>query len=172
MITTCRSALLGTVLIGAATLAHADPSLDRIKQTGKITIAHRESSVPLSYVDANKKPIGDAIDLCLRLADAVKQKLASKHFEVGDLMVTGATRIQAIEGGMADLACGSTSHNAERRQKVAFAVPHHITGARYLVRADSPIAELSDFGNKKLASTKGTTPLAAIISASRDRLIG
>lgn len=172
MITTCRSALLGTVLIGAATLAHADPSLDRIKQTGKITIAHRESSVPLSYVDANQKPIGCAIDLCLRLADAVKQKLAWKHFEVGDLMVTGATRIQAIEGGMADFECGSICHNVKRRQKVAFAVPHHITGARYLVRADSPIAELSDFGNKKLASTKGTTPLAAIISASRDRLIG
>ena len=85
---------------------------------------------------------------------------------------TFADRAAAIEGGMADLACGSTSHNAECRQKVAFAVPHHITGARYLVRADSPIAELSDFGNKKLASTKGTTPLAAIISASRDRLIG
>ena len=87
-------------------------------------------------------------------------------------MATGATRIQAIEGGIADLECGSICHNVKRRQKVAFAVPHHITGARYLVRADSPIAELSDFGNKKLASTKGTTPLAAIISASRDRLIG
>ena len=172
MTTTCRSALLGTLLIGAATLAHARLSLDRIKQTGKITIAHRESSVPLSYLDANQKPIGYSIDLCLRLADAVKQKLALKRLEVGYLMVTGATRIQAIEGGMADLECGSTTNNAERRQKVAFTVPHYITGARYLVRADSPIVELSDFGKKKLASTKGTTPLAAINFANRDRLIG
>lgn len=53
-----------------------------------------------------------------------------------------------------------------------FTVPHYITGARYLVRADSPIAELSDFERKKLASTKGTTPLAASIAANRDRLLG
>ena len=166
------SLLAAALCIGASTLAHAGPSLDRIRQTGKIVIAHRESSVPLSYLDANKKPIGYAIDLCLRLADAVKQKLALKNLEVGYLMVTGATRIPAIVDGKADLECGSTTNNAERREKVAFTVPHYITGARYLVRADSPIAELSDFGGKKLASTRGTTPLAAITHANGERLIG
>lgn len=163
---------VAAVCAGAATLAHAGSSLDRIKQTGKITIAHRESSVPLSYLDANKKPIGYAVDLCLRLADAVKQKLGMKSLEVGYLMVTGATRIPSIVDGAADLECGSTTNNAERRQKVAFTVPHYITGARYLVHADSAIAELADFGKKRLASTKGTTPLAAINHANRDRLIG
>ncbi|MBC8055347.1 MAG: amino acid ABC transporter substrate-binding protein [Rhizobiales bacterium] len=167
-----RHFLLAALCASAATSAQAGPSLDRIKQTGKITIAHRESSVPLSYLDANKKPIGYAVDLCLRLADAVKQKLAMKSLEVGYLMVTGATRIPAIEGGTADLECGSTTNNAERRQKVAFTVPHYITGARYLVRADSEIAELANFGKRKLASTKGTTPLAAITYANRDRLLG
>lgn len=157
---------------GAATLAHAGPTLDKIKQSGKIVIAHRESSVPLSYLDANKKPVGYAVDLCLRLADAVKQKLGMKSLEVSYLMVTGATRIPAIESGTADLECGSTTNNAERRQKVAFTVPHYITGARYLVRADSKVSELSDFGGKKLTSTKGTTPLSAINLANRDRLIG
>ena len=47
MITTCRSALLGTVLIGAATLAHADPSLDRIKQTSKITVCDETPCVSM-----------------------------------------------------------------------------------------------------------------------------
>ena len=156
---------------GAMTFAHAGPTLDRIKQNGRITLAHRESSVPLSYLDANKKPIGYAVDLCLRLADAVKQRLGMKSLEVGYLLVTGATRIPAIADSTADLECGSTTNNAERRQKVAFTVPHYITGARYLVRTDSTVAELSDFGSKKLASTKGTTPLAAITHANRDRLL-
>ena len=171
MTTPCRSALLGTFLIGAATLACAGPSLDRIKQTGKITIAHRESSVPLSYLDANKKPVGYAVDLCLRLAEAVKQKLAMKTLEVNYLMVTGATRIPAIEAGTADLECGSTTNNTERRLKVAFTVPHYITGARYMVRADSTVTDLPGFEGKKLVSTKGTTPLKAINAANRERLL-
>ena len=150
----------------------AGPTLDRIRSSGRITIAHRESSVPLSYVNADKKPVGYAVDLCLRLADAVKAKLALPRLEIGYVMVTGADRIPAIVEGRADLECGSTTNNAERRTKVAFTVPHYITGARYLVRADSGIEQLTDFEHKKLASTKGTTPLKAITAANRDRLMG
>jgi ABC-type amino acid transport substrate-binding protein len=167
------SILLRALLLAALTAsAHAGPTLDRIRSSGRITIAHRESSVPLSYVDAEKKPIGYAVDLCLRLADAVKAKLALPRLEIGYVMVTGADRIPAIVEGRADLECGSTTNNAERRTKVAFTVPHYIAGARYLVRADSGIEQLADFEHKKLASTKNTTPLKAIIAANRDRLMG
>ena len=51
-------------------------------------------------------------------------------------------------------------------------VPHFVTGARYLVRADSPIAELQEFRGKKLVSTTGTTPLKAITTANQERLLG
>ncbi len=167
------SILLRASLLAALTAsAYAGPTLDRIRSSGRITIAHRESSVPLSYLDADKKPIGYAVDLCLRLADAVKAKLALPRLEIGYVMVTGADRIPAIVEGRADLECGSTTNNAERRTKVAFTVPHYITGARYLVRADSGIDQLTDFEHKKLASTKGTTPLKAITAANRDRLMG
>jgi glutamate/aspartate transport system substrate-binding protein len=156
----------------AATGAQAGPVVDRIKQSGKLVIAHRESSVPLSYLDAHKKPVGYAVDLCLKVADAVKRKLNLPALNIEYLMVTGATRIPAIAEGKADLECGSTTNNAERRQKVAFTVPHYITGARYLVRADSPISELPNFEHKKLASTKGTTPLKAVDQANKERLLG
>jgi ABC-type amino acid transport substrate-binding protein len=164
--------LLLPVLLAAAASSHAGPVIDRIKQNGRIVIAHRESSVPLSYVDANKKPVGYAVDLCLRLSEAVKKKLNLPRMEVAYLAVTGATRIPSIAEGKADLECGSTTNNAERRQKVAFTIPHYITGARYLVRADSPITELPGFDHKKLAITKGTTPLKAIDQANKERLLG
>lgn len=147
------------------------PTIDRIRQTGKITLAYRESSVPLSYLDPAKGPSGYAVELCQRIADAVRQRLALKTLEIAYVMVTAETRIPVIESGKADLECGSTTNNAERRQKVAFTIPHYITGARYLVRADSQIAELSDFSNKKLVSTKGTTPLAAARRANLERLL-
>jgi len=86
-------------------------------------------------------------------------------------MVTPSNRIDAVAKGQADLECGSTTNNAERREKVAFTVPHYITGARYMVRADSPINALSQFEGRKLVSTKGTTPLKAIDKANKDQLL-
>lgn len=159
-------------LAGTPSGAQAGPVVDRIKQHGKLVIAHRESSVPLSYLDDQKKPVGYAVDLCLKVADAVKRKLGLPKLDVEYMVVTGATRIPAIAEGKADLECGSTTNNAERREKVAFTVPHYIAGARYLVRADSPITELPGFENRKLASTKGTTPLKAIDRANKERLLG
>jgi ABC-type amino acid transport substrate-binding protein len=158
-------------LAAAVTTAQAGPVLDRIKQSGKIVIAHRESSIPFSYRDADKKPVGYAVDLCLRIADVVKKKVGVPNLKVEYLMVTPATRIATVADGKADLECGSTTNNAERRQKVAFTIPHYISGARYMVRADSPIAELPQFEGKKLVSTKGTTPLKAIDQANRERLL-
>nr|WP_246312388.1 amino acid ABC transporter substrate-binding protein [Aquabacterium terrae] len=155
----------------AAAGAAAGPVLDRIKSKGTLVIAHRESSVPFSYLDADKKPVGYAVDLCLKLADAIKKKLGVTALKTEYLMVTPQNRIAAIAEGKADLECGSTTNNAERRKQVAFTVPHYITGARYMVRADSPITVLAQFEGKKLVSTKGTTPLKAIDQANRDQLL-
>ncbi|MEO8059671.1 MAG: amino acid ABC transporter substrate-binding protein [Burkholderiales bacterium] len=156
----------------ACPAACAGPVLDRIKQTGKIVIGHRDASVPFSYLDAQRKPVGYAIDLCLKITEAVRKKLALNSLAVEFVPVTSATRIASVAQGSVDLECESTTNNAERRQPVAFTVPHYITGARYLVRADSRIRELKDFEGKTLASTVGTTPLKAVNQANQGRLMG
>ena len=152
--------------------AQAGAVLDRIQATGRITLAHRESSVPFSYVDAQGKPMGYAMDLCQRLVGALRAQLQRPDLTVNYLPVTAANRIQAITSGQADLECGSTTNNAERRQQVAFTVPHFITGARFLVRADSSVSTLAGFDRLKLVSTRGTTPLKAISAANQERLMG
>lgn len=147
--------------------------LDRIKGGGKLVIAHRESSVPFSYVDPQtKKPVGYALDLCLKIAEAAGRKLGVKNVPVEFLQVTPANRIAMVQQGKADLECGSTTNNAERREKVAFTIPHFITGARLLVKAQSPVDRMEDLMGKKLVSTRGTTPLAAAQQANRERLMG
>jgi ABC-type amino acid transport substrate-binding protein len=154
-------------------LAQSGPVLDRVKAGGKIVIAHRESSVPFSYLDANKKPVGYAVDLCVRLAETVRKKMNVKGDDgIEFMLVTPATRIPAIAEGKADMECGSTTNNKERREKVAFTVPHFITGARMLVKASSKAERLEDFNGKTVTSTKGTTPLKAVDSANRERLMG
>lgn len=169
-----KSRANGLLLVLLAAIAHpvqAGAVIDRIRQSGHIVIAHRESSVPFSYVDANGKPVGYAVDLCLRIAEAVRKKLELKALVPEFVPVTPATRIAAVVDGKADLECGSTTNNAERRQKVDFTIPHYITGTRYLVRSTSTIVDLPMFEGRRLVSTKGATPLKAIRTANDDRLL-
>ena len=163
----------GIAALCCASAASAQGVLERVSGGGKLVIAHRESSVPFSYIDSKTgKPVGYAMDLCLRLADVVRKKTGKKDMQVEFLAVTPANRIAMIEQGKADMECGSTTNNAERRQKVAFTVPHFITGARLLVKSASTIDRVEDLNGKKLVSTKGTTPLKAADQANRERLMG
>jgi glutamate/aspartate transport system substrate-binding protein len=157
--------------LGFVASAHAGPALDRIQSSGRIVLAHRESSVPFSYVLPDGRPVGYAVDLCLKVAEAVRKKLKLNTLSPQFLLVTPANRLQMVAEGKADLECGSTTNNAERREKVAFTVPHYITGARYLVRADSGITDLAQFEGKTLVSTKGTTPLKSITQANNERAL-
>ena len=164
-------AFFGLGLAALAATSGAQTVLERVTAGGNLVIAHRESSIPFSYLDENKKPVGYAVDLCLKIAEAVRQKTGAKAMQVEFLMVTPANRIAMVESGMADLECGSTTNNAERREKVAFTIPHFITGARLLVRADSPVQRIEELEGKKLVSTKGTTPLKAVEQTNRSHLL-
>lgn len=165
--------LLPLVMLGVLpALASAGPVLERIRTSGKLTLAHRDASVPFSYLDGEGKPIGYAVDLCMKLGEAVRKHLGLKALGTGFLKVTPSTRLAAVKDGQADLECGSTTNTAERRQQVSFTVPHYITGTRYLVRADSPIEELTGFQGKRLVSTQGTTPLKAVTTQNTERLLG
>ena len=147
------------------------PVLERIKSSGRIVLAHRESSVPFSYYDADRHPVGYAMDMCKDVVEAVRKHLGLKTLAIATVPVTTATRIPTIVDGKADLECGTTTNNAERREKVAFTIPHYITGSRYAVRADSPIGELDQFDNHVLVSTAGSTQFKQIDKANRDRLM-
>jgi ABC-type amino acid transport substrate-binding protein len=146
--------------------------LDRVKAGGKLVIAHREGSVPFSYYDTNKKPIGYAMDLCLKFAELVRKKTGQANMEVTFLPVTPANRIDTIAQGKADLECGGTTNNKERREKVSFTVPHYITGVRMLVKSSDKSERVEDMRGKVIAVTKGSTAQKAVDSANKERLIG
>ncbi|MEI8325097.1 MAG: amino acid ABC transporter substrate-binding protein [Betaproteobacteria bacterium] len=167
----CRIVTTALLLLNVVAAAHAQALFERIQNGGTLVLAHRESSIPFSYVNADNKPLGYAVDLCLKIAVAVRKKTGIKNMPVSFLQVTPSNRITIIEQGKADMECGSTTNNAERRQKVAFTIPHFITGARLLVRADSKIERIEDMEGKKLVSTQGTTPLKAVEQANRERML-
>ena len=162
---------LGALLHVGGAAAAGSPVLERVAASGKLVLAHRESSVPFSYLGPNGKPMGYALELCERLGEAVKKSLNLKTLVFEYVAVTPSTRLPFIAEGKADLECGSTTNNADRRKTVAFTVPHYITGARFLVRASSPVQDLREFEGKRLVSTKGTTPIKAVEQANRERML-
>ena len=166
----CLFALV-CLLSASAAQAQVDDLLDRIRADGKLVLAHRESSVPFSYLDAQGRPIGYALDICLRLARAVQQALSMERLEVAYLPVTPANRIEAIEKGLAQLECGSTTNNAARRKQVDFTIPHFITGARFLVKAGRPIDRIDHPEMRKVVSTRNTTPLTALRRIDLERML-
>ncbi|HZW23422.1 amino acid ABC transporter substrate-binding protein [Noviherbaspirillum sp.] len=159
-------------LCGFAALANAGDTLSKIRETQTITIAHREASMPFSYLDDNKKPVGYAVDLCLKFAEAVRRELKLARLDVRYLPVTPSTRIAAIVEGKADLECGSTTNNAERRKQVSFTIPHFVAAARMVVRADSGIRNWSDLRDKRVVTTKGTTAVKLLNDRDKVRSLG
>ena len=133
------------------------PTLQKIRSTGVITLAHRESSIPFSYLDANKRPVGYALELCERVVEAVKRELRMPALRTEYLMVTAAQRIPSLLEGRADLECGNTTNTAARRKQVAFSVTHYFAGGRLLVRADAGVQRLADLRGRTIVVNKGST---------------
>jgi ABC-type amino acid transport substrate-binding protein len=146
------------------------PTLQKIRETGVITLAHRESSIPFSYLDGNKKPVGYALDLCQKVVDALRRDLKMPNLRVEYLPVAAAARIPAIESGKADLECGNTTNTAARRKLVAFTVTHYFSGGRLLVRADSGAKRLADLRNKTILVNAGSTHATFLNSAQEKGL--
>jgi ABC-type amino acid transport substrate-binding protein len=148
-------------LFGAAP-ALAGSALERIQATGVVHIAYRSSSVPFSYV-VDGQPVGYSIDLCRDFVGAIGKAVGAKApLRIEFIEVTSANRIETMASGRADLECESTTNTVERRKRVAFSIPHYVTGARFAVRAESPMQQLYDFTEKRIVSTTGTSPLKAV----------
>lgn len=158
-----RNSLTAIVLCltaaGVVAPAHAQltGTLQKIKDSGAITIGHRESSVPFSYLDASQKPIGYAMDLCGKVVDAIKSELKLPNLQVNYQAVTSQNRIPLMQNGTIDLECGSTTNSVARQQQVGFSVAYFITSVRMAVRKESGIKDIGDLNGKPVATTTGTT---------------
>jgi len=141
-------------------------TLAKVRAARAITLAYRESSVPFSYRSARGEPIGYSVELCKKLAEAIGDAVG-RGLELNWLAVTSETRIEAIVSGRADLECGSTTNNLERRRQVAFSPTIFVAGTKLLVRRGSPIRSYRDLGGKVVVVTSGTTNEGAMREIAR-----
>jgi glutamate/aspartate transport system substrate-binding protein len=144
-------------LLVAGPASAQEGTLKKIKETGTITLGHRDASIPFSYFDDKQAAIGYAIDLCGKIVDAVKAELKMPNLQVKLNPVTSATRIPLMANGTIDLECGSTTNNLERQKQVAFTITHFVTANRFVSKKASNLKTVSDLKGKTVVSTSGTT---------------
>ncbi|MGP9821141.1 amino acid ABC transporter substrate-binding protein [Salinarimonas sp. NSM] len=160
-----RHFALGACALGATLAAAAGAqaqdlygTLAKIDAANEIVIGHRETSIPFSWVGSDGgAPQGYSVDLCLRIAEAVKEELGKPDLAVRFVPVTPQTRIPLLANGTIDIECGSTTNNLTRQQQVAYLPVTFITGTKLLVKTDAGIETLDDLEGKRIALAQGTT---------------
>lgn len=131
-------------------------TLAKVRGTGAIALGYRESSVPFSFLNTRKEPIGYSIELCRELVTAIEDAV-NKSLVIQWVPVTSETRIDAVESGAVDLECGSTTNNPERQKRVSFSPTMFVAGTKVLVKKNVPIKSFRDLAGKRVAVTAGTT---------------
>jgi glutamate/aspartate transport system substrate-binding protein len=161
-----------SILTGPALAQSLTGTLKKIKDTGVVTLGHRESSIPFSYYDDKQQVIGYAMDLCQRIVDALKQEMKMDKLEVKLNPVTSATRIPLIANGTVDLECGSTTNNLDRQKQVGFTITHFVTANRFVSKKSANLKTVDDLKGKTIVSTSGTTNIKQITEIGAQKNLG
>jgi glutamate/aspartate transport system substrate-binding protein len=167
-----------TLIAALAAFAVALPALaqegtlKKIKDSGSITIGHRDASLPFSYYDDKQQPIGYAMDLCAKIVDAVKAELKLPNLKTNYQLVTSANRIPLMANGTIDLECGSTTNNVARQEQVWFTMTHFVTANRWVAKKSAKLNSLQDLKGKTIVSTAGTTNIKQITEINAAQNLG
>ena len=126
-----------------------DPTLQKIKDSNTLVIGFRDGVVPFAFEVSDQirdrygreygktgEIVGYSIDLCLKVAESLKQELDLPDLRVEYQRVTPSSRFPALENGEIDILCGIPAYNMKRRERVAFSLLIFATGTELLVNED------------------------------------
>ncbi|MBC9875773.1 amino acid ABC transporter substrate-binding protein [Bradyrhizobium sp. INPA01-394B] len=166
------TASVASGLLSCEAMAQGVGRLDKIRETGAITLGYPETSVPFAYLDANQKPIGYTVEICERVVQAIKTALKLPKLEVRYNPITSATRLQLLANGTIDLECGNTTNNLERQKLVSFSPTIFVAQVVLVARKDGrvDVNDPASFRGKAIAAQAGgqTFKVITLINAKNN----
>ena len=172
ILNTLAVSLIALGLMAGTASAQSSDTLKKIKETGVISLGHRESSIPFSYYDDKQNVVGYSQDMAMKIVEAVKVKLAMPDLKVKLTPVTSQNRIPLVQNGTIDLECGSTTHDAERAKQVGFTDTIFVIGTRLMTKKESGIKDFADLKGKTVVTTAGTTSERILRKLNQDQNMG
>jgi glutamate/aspartate transport system substrate-binding protein len=146
------------------------PTLQKIKDAGTITIGHRDSSVPFSYLDNNQKPIGFSLELCDLVVAKIKAKIGP--IKVAYQGVNSSNRIPLVKNGTVDIECGSTANTIARQQEVAYSVIFYAPQFKWIALTSSNLKTTDDLKGKAVVVTQGTNTAQFVAKINAEKNLG
>jgi len=146
-------------------------TLDQIKKSGEIRLGYRTDAPPLSFNDDSGQATGYSVELCKRIAAAVKDHLKLKELKTTWVPLTTDDRLDAIINNRADIECGATTMTLSRSEKVDFTLMTFVTGGGLLTLANSGVGSLANLSGKSVAVVRGTTSQTALQKYLQKNLI-
>ena len=149
--------LLAYTVTPALAQAPAQGTLERINQSGTLTLGTRTGSPPFAYVNAKNEWVGFSIDLVEELVKPAIEKKLGKTIKVEKKESTPPTRIPLLTSNAVDLISGTMTDTRTRRDSVDFSITFFVTGAQFLVKKGSKIRGIKDIDGKRIAAQQGST---------------
>ncbi|MBN9451290.1 MAG: glutamate/aspartate ABC transporter substrate-binding protein [Bosea sp.] len=178
ILSTCLGAAASAVMLllmpvaASGQNAPLDGTLKKIADDGVVVIGYREASIPFSYYDDAKNPVGYSMDLTAIILDRIKAKLGKPDLQVRKLPITSQNRISLLQNGTIDFECTTTTHNASREQQVDFSNTFFAIGTRLLTRKSTGITDFPDLKGQNVVVGAGTTSEILLRKMNADQGMG
>jgi len=148
---------IAVLTLGAST-AHADATLDKIRQRNKIVVGVILSGPPFGTLDpVTQKPIGYNVELAEGVAKALGVGLET-------VQVQPSNRVQFLQQGKVDILIANMQWTQERSEIMSFVpTPFEEVGGAAIARKGSGIKRWEDVKGKPVCVSQGsnfTKPLA------------
>ncbi|PLQ02300.1 glutamate/aspartate ABC transporter substrate-binding protein [Cupriavidus pauculus] len=147
-------------------------TLQKIKDTGVITLGVRDSSIPFNYNLGGVRQVGYSYDINMKIVEAIKDQLKLPNLQVKEIPITSQNRITLLQNGTIDIECGSTTNNLERQKQASFTTSIFIIGTRIMVKKDGGIKDWADLKGKNVVTTAGTTSERLLRKMNDDQKLG
>ena len=147
-------------------------TLQKIKETGVITLGVRDSSIPFNYNLGGVRQVGYSYDINMKIVEAIKDQLKLPSLQVKEIPITSQNRITLLQNGTIDIECGSTTNNLERQKQASFTTSIFIIGTRIMVKKDGGIKDWADLKGKNVVTTAGTTSERLLRKMNDDQKLG
>jgi polar amino acid transport system substrate-binding protein len=144
-------ALGALAVLSAASVVHADATLDRIKSRGAVAVGVVLSGPPFGYLDPKtQEPAGLNIDLAKDIAQRLKVKL-----EI--VTVVPANRVQFLQQGKADLLLANMQLNPERAELMGYVpTPYGDAGGGLITLKSNKVTRWEDVKGKTVCVSQGS----------------
>jgi len=132
-------------------------TLDKLRQSGVITLGYIDGAAPFSLAGEDRQPQGYSVDLCREVVLGIRAQLGLAKLDTRWVALTIQNRLDAVRSGRVDIECSTTTWTLSRQTNVDFSLITFVDGGSILMESETASGRLIDFDGKRIAVIEGTT---------------